>query len=308
MMQVPGSGSLPPRPEKMLPDVTPAMRAAESLQRLAGRSRSSAPPRAGALLAGDPVQRGPDASHGVILYLEDLTVSFDGFKALNDLTLYVGAGELRCIIGPNGAGKTTMMDVITGKTRPDHGSAWFGQTLDLLAHTEPEIAEAGIGRKFQKPTVFEQHSAFENLELALAGSRSVWFNLVARLSDEQRDRISQVLGLIGLAAQSDTPAGALSHGQKQWLEIGMLLMQNPRLLLVDEPVAGMTPQEVEKTAELLLSLAGEHSVVVVEHDMEFVRRIARKVTVLHQGSVLAEGTMDQVQANPKVIEVYLGEQ
>jgi urea transport system ATP-binding protein len=293
----------------MFPDVTPAMRAAESLKRLTGRSRSSAPPpRDGAVLAGDPVQFGPDASHGVILYLEDLTVSFDGFKALNALTLYVGAGELRCIIGPNGAGKTTMMDVITGKTRPDHGSAWFGQTLDLLALTEPEIAEAGIGRKFQKPTVFEQHTAFENLELALAGSRSVWFNLAARLSDEQRDRISQVLGLIGLAAQTDTLAGALSHGQKQWLEIGMLLMQNPRLLLVDEPVAGMTPQEVEKTAELLVSLAGDHSVVVVEHDMEFVRRIARKVTVLHQGSVLAEGSMDEVQANPKVIEVYLGEQ
>jgi urea transport system ATP-binding protein len=201
-----------------------------------------------------------------------------------------------------------MMDIITGKTRPDSGSAWFGQSLDLLAHTEPEIAEAGIGRKFQKPTVFEKHTAFENLELALAGNRGVWSNLVARLSAEQHARIGEVLAQIGLAAAADTPAGKLSHGQKQWLEIGMLLMQNPRLLLVDEPVAGMTPQEVEKTAELLLSLAGDHSVVVVEHDMDFVRRIARKVTVLHQGSVLAEGSMDDVQANPKVIEVYLGEQ
>jgi len=285
------------------------MNARLSWRKLAGRSRStSPPPRHGALVSGDPVELGPDASHGYILYLEDLTVSFDGFKALNALTLYVGTGELLCIIGPNGAGKTTMMDVITGKTRPDHGSAWFGQTLDLLALTEPEIAQAGIGRKFQKPTVFEKHTAFENLELALAGSRSVWRNLRAALSGEQHERIDAVLERIGLATQAATPAGRLSHGQKQWLEIGMLLMQNPRLLLVDEPVAGMTPQEVEKTAELLLQLAGEHSVVVVEHDMEFVRRIARRVTVLHQGSVLAEGTMDEVQANPKVIEVYLGEQ
>jgi urea transport system ATP-binding protein len=307
-MQTPGSRSLPPRPASLLPEVTPAMKMAESLRKLAGRSRSSSLPRTGNVLTGDPVDMGPDGSHGVILYLEDLTVSFDGFKALNGLTLYVGTGELRCIIGPNGAGKTTMMDVITGKTRPDHGSAWFGQTMDLLSLTEPEIAEAGIGRKFQKPTVFEKHTAFENLELALAGSRSVWRNLTAKLNGEQRDRIDQVLGMIGLTGAADTQGGVLSHGQKQWLEIGMLLMQSPRLLLVDEPVAGMTPQEVEKTAELLLSLAGTHSVVVVEHDMEFVRRIARKVTVLHQGSVLAEGTMDQVQADPRVIEVYLGEQ
>jgi urea transport system ATP-binding protein len=307
-MQTPGSRSLPPRPASLLPEVTPAMKMAESMRKLAGRSRSSSPPRIGNVLTGDPVDVGPDGSHGVILYLEDLTVSFDGFKALNALTLYVGTGELRCIIGPNGAGKTTMMDVITGKTRPDHGSAWFGQTMDLLSLTEPEIAEAGIGRKFQKPTVFEKHTAFENLELALAGSRSVWRNLTAKLNGEQHDRIDQVLGMIGLSGAADTQGGVLSHGQKQWLEIGMLLMQSPRLLLVDEPVAGMTPQEVEKTAELLLSLAGTHSVVVVEHDMEFVRRIARKVTVLHQGSVLAEGTMDQVQADPRVIEVYLGEQ
>ncbi len=283
------------------------LRMADTLSRISGRSRSSKPPHMDNLLTGPPAGTGPDASHGVMLYLEDLTVSFDGFRALNELTLYVGVGELRCIIGPNGAGKTTMMDVITGKTRPDHGSAWFGQTLDLLSLTEPEIAQAGIGRKFQKPTVFEKHTAFENLELALAGSRSVWRNLTARLDSEQRDRIATVLSMIGLASAADSQAGLLSHGQKQWLEIGMLLMQNPRLLLVDEPVAGMTPQEVEKTAELLLSLAGEHSVVVVEHDMDFVRRIARKVTVLHQGSVLAEGTMDEVQAHPRVIEVYLGD-
>jgi urea transport system ATP-binding protein len=306
-MQTPGSRSLPPRPERLFPEVTPAMRMAEGLQRLTGRSKSSRPARVGDVLTGHPSETGPDASRGVILYLEDLTVSFDGFKALNALTLYVNSGELRCIIGPNGAGKTTMMDVITGKTRPDAGSAWFGQTLDLLSHTEPEIAEAGIGRKFQKPTVFERHTAFENLELALAGSRSVWMNLAARLTSEQRDRIAGVLAMIGLGHEADTMAGVLSHGQKQWLEIGMLLMQDPRLLLVDEPVAGMTPQEVERTAELLVSLAGEHSVVVVEHDMEFVRRIARRVTVLHQGSVLAEGTMDEVQANAKVVEVYLGE-
>jgi urea transport system ATP-binding protein len=280
-----------------------------SWKKLMGRSQSSKPPpRYGPLMAGNPVALGPDASHGYILYLEDLTVSFDGFKALDSLTLYVGTGELLCIIGPNGAGKTTMMDVITGKTRPEHGSAWFGQTLDLLALTEPEIAQAGIGRKFQKPTVFEKHSAFENLELALAGSRSVWRNLTAELTAEQRERIGAVLERIGLTAQADTRAGRLSHGQKQWLEIGMLLMQNPRLLLVDEPVAGMTPQEVEKTAELLVALSGEHSVVVVEHDMEFVRKIARRVTVLHQGSVLAEGSMDEVQADAKVVEVYLGEQ
>jgi urea transport system ATP-binding protein len=283
------------------------MNARKVWKRLAGRPGSSGPPR-GPVVEGAAVARGPDDSHGYILYLEDLTVTFDGFRALNELTLYVETGELRCIIGPNGAGKTTMMDVITGKTRPDRGTAWFGQTLDLLELTEPEIAQAGIGRKFQKPTVFEKHTAFENLELALAGNRAVWANLVAKLSSAQRDRIGGVLQQIGLTAVADTPAGALSHGQKQWLEIGMLLMQNPRLLLVDEPVAGMTPQEVERTAELLVSLAGERSVIVVEHDMEFVRGIAKQVTVLHQGSVLAEGTMDEVQNHPKVIEVYLGEQ
>jgi urea transport system ATP-binding protein len=259
--------------------------------------------------AGARSERPPpgDASHGTILYLEDITVSFDGFKALNALTLYIDAGELRCIIGPNGAGKTTMMDVITGKTRPDRGSAWFGQTTDLLTLTEPQIAQAGIGRKFQKPTVFEHHTVFENLELAAHGDKAVWATLFRPLSSTQRERVDAVLETIRLQDLRGVRAGTLSHGQKQWLEIGMLLMQEPKLLLVDEPVAGMTPQEVERTAELLLSLAGKHSVVVVEHDMAFVRSIAGRVTVLHEGSVLAEGTIDEVQNDAHVIEVYLGE-
>jgi urea transport system ATP-binding protein len=251
-------------------------------------------------------RRSPPPLLGKILYLERLTVSFDGFKALNELTLYVDPGELRCIIGPNGAGKTTMMDVITGKTRPDSGSAWFGQHVDLLTLSEPAIAQAGIGRKFQKPTVFEQLTVFENLELALAGPKSFWRMLTVRLSPAERERIAEVLQTIGLMAQQAVPAGALSHGQKQWLEIGMLLMQEPELLLVDEPVAGMTPQETERTAELLLSLAGKHSVVVVEHDMDFVRSIAGTVTVLHEGRVIAEGDMETVQRDPQVVEVYLG--
>ena len=199
----------------------------------------------------------PDRLLNKVLYLNNVTVSFDGFKALDALTLDVEPGELRCIIGPNGAGKTTMMDVITGKTRPDHGTAWFGPQIDLLALTEPEIAQAGIGRKFQKPSVFEHLTVFENLELSLAGDKSFWKNLVARLTPGQRDQIDRVLGVIGLAPERVALASTLSHGQKQWLEIGMLLMQEPELLLVDEPVAGMTPQETERTAELLLSLAGE---------------------------------------------------
>jgi urea transport system ATP-binding protein len=241
------------------------------------------------------------------LYLESVTVSFDGFKALNDLSLYVDPGELLCIIGPNGAGKTTMMDVITGKTRPDSGTAFFGDAIDLLKLKEPEIVKAGIGRKFQKPTVFEQLTVFENLELALAGSRTFLNALRARISPHQKERIDEVLSIIGLTEQRNSLARILAHGQKQWLEIGMLLMQSPELLLVDEPVAGMTPQEIERTAELLTSLAGEHSVVVVEHDMAFVRSIARRVLVLHEGHVLAEGDMDKVQSDPKVKEVYLGE-
>ena len=242
-----------------------------------------------------------------LLSVRDLTIRFGGISALTDVSFDAAQGQITGLIGPNGAGKTTMMDVITGKTRPDGGSAWFGQSIDLLAHTEPEIAQAGIGRKFQKPTVFEHHTVFENLELAMAGDKAVWPALFARLTGEQRDHLDNVLEVIGLSARRFERAGALSHGQKQWLEIGMLLMQDPRLLLVDEPVAGMTPQETERTAELLLSLAGKHSVVVVEHDMNFVRSIARTVTVLHEGHVLAEGSMDEVQANQKVVEVYLGE-
>jgi urea transport system ATP-binding protein len=240
------------------------------------------------------------------LNLEDVTVSFDGFKALNQLSLYVEPGELLCIIGPNGAGKTTMMDVVTGKTRPDSGTARFGSGFDLLQLSEAEIVAAGIGRKFQKPTVFERLTVFENLELALAGTRSFLKTLRASISGLQRERIDKVLEIIGLSERRFVLGGTLAHGQKQWLEIGMLLMQNPELLLVDEPVAGMTPQEIERTAELLRSLAGEHSVVVVEHDMAFVRSIARRVTVLHEGHVIAEGDMDKVQNDPRVIEVYLG--
>ncbi|MFN3987385.1 MAG: urea ABC transporter ATP-binding protein UrtD [Rhodocyclaceae bacterium] len=247
-----------------------------------------------------------DLSHNVILYLEDITVSFDGFRALNKLSLAIDAGELRCIIGPNGAGKTTMMDVITGKTRPDAGKAFFGQTLDLTRMTEPQIAHAGIGRKFQKPTIFEHHTAFENLELAMKTDKRVRRALFARLSDDERDRISDTLRRIRLADQAERTAGLLSHGQKQWLEIGMLLMQEPRLLLLDEPVAGMTDDETERTAELFVSLAGSHSLVVVEHDMAFVEALGGKVTVLHEGSVLAEGDLATVQNDPRVIEVYLG--
>jgi urea transport system ATP-binding protein len=248
-----------------------------------------------------------DAHQGTILYVENVTVSFDGFKALNDLTLYIDDGELRCIIGPNGAGKTTMMDVITGKTRPDEGTVFFGQNLDVSRMAEHEIASAGIGRKFQKPTVFPEHTVFENLRLAMHADKRVWPTLFAKLSPEQSDRIDEVLQIIGLPEERERRAGLLSHGQTQWLEIGMLLMQNPRMLLVDEPVAGMTGQETERTAELLTSLAGKHSVVVVEHDMDFVRSIARKVTVLHEGHVLAEGSMTEVQNDPRVVEVYLGE-
>lgn len=259
-----------------------------------------------------------------MLYLDKVTVSFDGFKALNELTLCIEPGEMRCIIGPNGAGKTTMMDVITGKTKPDSGTARFGRRvdqlelsgpgngegfwegIDLLKLSEPEIAKAGIGRKFQKPTVFEQLTVFENLELALAGHRSFLKTLLARLTADQRKRIDEILEIIGLSELRWARGSTLSHGQKQWLEIGMLLMQEPELLLVDEPVAGMTPREIERTAELLRSLAGEHTVVVVEHDMDFVRSIARRVTVLHEGSVLADGEMKEVQSDPQVIEVYLG--
>ncbi|RDL45458.1 urea ABC transporter ATP-binding protein UrtD [Marinomonas piezotolerans] len=257
-------------------------------------------------LAGE--QNKVDVSNQMILYVEGLNLSFDGFKALNDLNLYVKDGELRCLIGANGAGKTTLMDVITGKTQCDSGTVYFGQTHNLLTKDEADIAQLGIGRKFQKPTVFEEQTVFDNLELSLKTDKRVIQTLFARLSPSEIDRIDEVLAIIGLKELRFMKAGALSHGQKQWLEIGMLLVSDPRLLLIDEPVAGMTAQETERTAELLTSLAGERTVIVVEHDMEFVRSIARTVTVLHQGSVLAEGTMDQIQNNKDVIEVYLGEE
>jgi len=262
----------------------------------------------GAAAYGRVKPSGVDTTHGAILYLEEVTVSFDGFKALNRLSLDIGVGELRCIIGPNGAGKTTMMDVITGKTRPTSGTVFFGQSIDLTGLDESQIAHAGIGRKFQRPTVFEHHTVFENLELAMKADKRVRATLRSRLGGEQIDRIGQTLELVRLTREAGREAGLLSHGQKQWLEIGMLLMQEPLLLLLDEPVAGMTDAETERTGELLDELRGRHSLVVVEHDMEFVTRIADggRVTVLHEGSVLAEGSMAAVQADPKVIEVYLG--
>jgi len=248
-----------------------------------------------------------DAGSGTLLYMDGVSVSFDGFKAIDKLNFYVDDGELRCVIGPNGAGKTTMMDIITGKTRPDTGEVWFGRDIDLLKLNEPQVAQAGIGRKFQKPTVFEALSVFENLELAAAGDRGPLSLYRFGLSGEQRDSIDEVAAVIGLSDQLQDTARILSHGQKQWLEIGMLLMQKPRLLLVDEPVAGMTHQEMDRTGELLVSLAGDHTVVVVEHDMDFVRSLNSRVTVLHQGSVLAEGSMADIQSNAEVKRVYLGE-
>jgi urea transport system ATP-binding protein len=247
-----------------------------------------------------------DVTHGRILYLEDVSVSFDGFKAIKGLSLDIAPGELRCIIGPNGAGKTTLMDIVTGKTRPDSGTVFFGSTIDLLRHTEAQIAQMGIGRKFQKPTVFERLSVFENLELALKTAKGVRASMFFRLDSGQGDRIAEVLRTIHLADAADRLAGTLSHGQKQWLEIGMLLMQDPKLLLLDEPVAGMTDEETARTAELFLGLKGRHSLMVVEHDMSFIRSIAQTVTVLSEGAVLAQGTLDQVQADERVIEVYLG--
>ncbi len=247
-----------------------------------------------------------DLTHGRILYLEDVSVSFDGFKAINRLSLDIAPGELRCIIGPNGAGKTTMMDIITGKTRPDAGSVFFGSTIDLLRHTEAEIAQLGIGRKFQKPTVFEQLTVFENLELALKTHKGVSQSLRYRRSAAHDQRLCEVLETIALQDSLSRQAGKLSHGQKQWLEIGMLLVQDPQLLLLDEPVAGMTDHETERTAELFLRLKGQHSLIVVEHDMAFIKAIAQTVTVLCDGAVLAQGPLSQVQADPRVIEVYLG--
>jgi urea transport system ATP-binding protein len=241
-----------------------------------------------------------------LLYLDGVTVSFDGFRALNGLSFYVVAGELRAIIGPNGAGKTTMMDVVTGKTRPQTGQVMFNGNIDLTRLDEAAIANLGIGRKFQKPTVFESHSVYDNLELSLSGSRGAFASLLFRLKPEQRDRIEEVLGIISLGAERNRLAGNLSHGQKQWLEIGMLLMQDPELLLIDEPAAGMTDSETEQTAILIKEINKSHTVIVVEHDMAFVRSLDTHVTVLHEGSVLAEGTLDFVQNNQQVIEVYLG--
>ena len=248
-----------------------------------------------------------DTPAGPVLYLNGVTVTFDGFRALDSLSLMVEPGELRCVIGPNGAGKTTLMDVITGRTRPDIGDVQYGEGHDLTRMSEAEIVHAGIGRKFQKPTIFRAHTVFENLELSLKMDKRVFPTLRARRTPEQEARIEEVLALIGLRGRANTLADLLSHGEKQWLEIGMVIAQDPELLLVDEPVAGMTDEETMRTGELLQSIAADRSVLVIEHDMEFVRQIARKVTVLHQGTVLCEGPVDQVQSDPRVLEVYLGQ-
>ena len=242
----------------------------------------------------------------LILALEGVTKTFDGFRAINDLNFYLDEGELRVIIGPNGAGKSTMLDLVTGRTRPDRGKVEYGKDTDLTALNEYQINRLGIGRKFQTPSVYIDHTVFENMLLSLEGSRQVWNALFSRITPAQRDRIQEVLQIVGLADKAEWRAGHLSHGQKQWLELGMLLAQNPRLLLVDEPAAGMSDEETHKTGELLMSLAGQHSIIVIEHDMTFVRQIARQVTVLHQGSVLCEGNVDEVQNDERVMEVYLG--
>jgi urea transport system ATP-binding protein len=241
-----------------------------------------------------------------LLYLDGVTVSFDGFRALNNLSFVIESGEMRAIIGPNGAGKTTMMDVVTGKTRPDSGDVVFDGVHNLTRLDEAEIAELGIGRKFQKPTVFDSHTVFDNLELALKADHHVRATLLWRDTPDEHRRIDEILDIIRLTPLQNRIAGSLSHGQKQWLEIGMLLAQDPKLLLVDEPVAGMTDVETQQTAELLKQINREHTVVVVEHDMTFVRELGVKVTCLHEGSVLAEGTIDQVSQNERVVEVYLG--
>ena len=242
-----------------------------------------------------------------MLYLDGVTVSFDGFRALNNLSFAIEPGEMRAIIGPNGAGKTTMMDVVTGKTRPDSGEVAFdGGSHDLTRLDETQIAELGIGRKFQKPTVFEMHTVEDNLRLALKGERQARKTLLWRETPAEQARISEILGIIRLGGVRGRVAGSLSHGQKQWLEIGMLLAQDPKVLLVDEPVAGMTDVETHLTAELLKQINRNHTIMVVEHDMTFVRELDVKVTCLHEGTVLAEGTIDQVSSNERVIEVYLG--
>ena len=241
-----------------------------------------------------------------ILYLDNVSVSFDGFKALNGLSLLIEPGEMRAIIGPNGAGKTTMMDVVTGKTRPDQGDILFDSNVDLTRLDEAAIAELGIGRKFQKPTVFDHHTVRDNIELALANDRRVRTQLLGQLTTEQTERVEEVLNTIRLSGHAGELAANLSHGQKQWLEIGMLLAQDPKLLLVDEPAAGMTDAETAETAKLLRQISQNHSVIVVEHDMAFVRDLDVKVTVLHEGSVLAEGSLDTVSKDERVVESYLG--
>jgi urea transport system ATP-binding protein len=243
---------------------------------------------------------------GTMLYLDGVSVSFDGFRALNHLSIIVHPQEMLAIIGPNGAGKTTMMDIITGKTRPDEGDVFFDGRTDLTKLDEASIANLGIGRKFQKPTVFESHTVWDNLELSLKGPRGVFNALTYTAANDDTKRIESILDTIRLAGRKGDLASGLSHGQKQWLEIGMLLAQDPKLLLVDEPVAGMTDAETVETAKLLKDIAQTRSVVVVEHDMSFVRELGTRVTCLAEGSVLAEGTLDQVSANPVVIERYLG--
>ena len=247
--------------------------------------------------------RGADSD---LLFLQGVSKTFDGFKAINNLSISLAKGEMRAVIGPNGAGKSTMMDIITGKTKPDTGQVLFGADTDLTKMDEPSIAQLGIGRKFQKPTTFESHTVWNNLLLALAGDRRPWFTLRARRTAAEAEKIEALLTTIRLSDHRDRLAANLSHGQKQWLEIGMLLAQDPQLLLVDEPVAGMTDAETEQTAHLLRDINRTRSVVVVEHDMTFVRALGVKVTVLHEGSVLSEGSLDQVSADPKVIDVYLG--
>ena len=241
-----------------------------------------------------------------VLYLDNVSVSFDGFKAINSLSLVLAPGEMRAIIGPNGAGKTTMMDIITGKTRPDTGDVYFNGNIDVTRHDESAIATMGIGRKFQKPTVFENHSVEDNLLLAMSGVQTIKSMLFGRRTQDEQARIDEILATTRLGARRNELAANLSHGQKQWLEIGMLLVQDPKLLLVDEPVAGMTDSETEETARLLREIAEDHAVIVVEHDMDFVRDLDVKVTCLHEGSVLAEGSLDAVSRDQRVIDVYLG--
>ncbi len=244
-----------------------------------------------------------------VIYLEAITVDFDGFKALNNLNLVVDYHELRVVIGPNGAGKSTLLDVISGKVQPVSGRVVFGQGTDLIGLRENEITALGIGRKFQTPSVYTTLPVWDNLDLSLRrSSKGVFATLLSTSSREESDKIAQTLETIGLMNKAQVLAGQLSHGEKQWLEIGMVILQDPELLLIDEPVAGMTDQETEKTGELLQSLTDNHSVIVIEHDMEFVRQIAKTVTVLHEGTVLCEGPMQSIQNDPRVIEIYLGRQ